>query len=143
MGPRRAGRQRGALTPRGGWRPGWDPGVRADSGGRGCYPPPALTTPPPTHTQVKGEAQAFAIEAKARADAEQMSKKAEAFQQYQDAAMVDMLLEKLPQVRPGRGEGLIGSLGDPTITKQPSASPPESPCENNIPPHPPSPYRKP
>ncbi|EMP24593.1 Flotillin-1 [Chelonia mydas] len=27
-----------------------------------------------------------------------MSKKAEAFQQYQDAAMVDMLLEKLPQV---------------------------------------------
>uniref|UniRef100_A0A8C3I1J9 Flotillin n=1 Tax=Chrysemys picta bellii TaxID=8478 RepID=A0A8C3I1J9_CHRPI len=53
-------------------------------------------SPPPL--QVKGEAQAFAIEAKARADAEQMAKKAEAFQQYQDAAMVDMLLEKLPQV---------------------------------------------
>nr|XP_008174077.1 flotillin-1 [Chrysemys picta bellii] len=55
-----------------------------------------LISPPPL--QVKGEAQAFAIEAKARADAEQMAKKAEAFQQYQDAAMVDMLLEKLPQV---------------------------------------------
>ncbi|XP_030053283.1 flotillin-1-like [Microcaecilia unicolor] len=27
-----------------------------------------------------------------------MAKKAEAFQQFQDAAMVDMLLEKLPQV---------------------------------------------
>lgn len=47
---------------------------------------------------MKGEAEAYAIEAKARADAEQMAKKAEAFQQYQDAAMVDMLLEKIPEV---------------------------------------------
>ncbi|KAL8213048.1 UNVERIFIED_CONTAM: Flotillin-like protein 1, partial [Gekko kuhli] len=47
---------------------------------------------------VKGEARAYAIEAKARADAEQMAKKAEAFQQYQEAAMVDMLLEKIPEV---------------------------------------------
>lgn len=49
--------------------------------------------------QIKGEAEAFAVEAKGRADAEQMTKKAEAFQQYKDGAMVDMLLEKLPLVR--------------------------------------------
>lgn len=39
------------------------------------------------------------MEAKGRAEAEQMIKKAEAFQQYKDGAMVDMLLEKLPLVR--------------------------------------------
>lgn len=49
--------------------------------------------------QIKGEAEAFAVEAKGRAEAEQMTKKAEAFQQYRDGAMVDMLLEKLPLVR--------------------------------------------
>lgn len=48
---------------------------------------------------MKGEAKAFAVEAKGRAEAEQMTKKAEAFQQYKDGAMVDMLLEKLPLVR--------------------------------------------
>uniref|UniRef100_A0A3B4YUU2 Flotillin n=1 Tax=Seriola lalandi dorsalis TaxID=1841481 RepID=A0A3B4YUU2_SERLL len=45
---------------------------------------------------MKGEAEAFAVEAKGRAEAEQMAKKAEAFKQYKDGAMVDMLLEKLP-----------------------------------------------
>lgn len=38
------------------------------------------------------------MEAKGRAEAEQMSKKAEAFQEYKEGAMVDMLLEKLPLV---------------------------------------------
>lgn len=47
---------------------------------------------------MKGEAEAFALEAKGRAEAEQMAKKAEAFKQYKDGAMVDMLLEKLPLV---------------------------------------------
>lgn len=47
---------------------------------------------------MKGEAEAFAVEAKGRAEAEQMGKKAEAFKQYKDGAMVDMLLEKLPLV---------------------------------------------
>uniref|UniRef100_A0A3B3U3Z7 Flotillin n=1 Tax=Poecilia latipinna TaxID=48699 RepID=A0A3B3U3Z7_9TELE len=46
--------------------------------------------------KMKGEAEAFALEAKGRAEAEQMAKKAEAFKQYKDGAMVDMLLEKLP-----------------------------------------------
>uniref|UniRef100_A0A8C2X817 Flotillin n=1 Tax=Cyclopterus lumpus TaxID=8103 RepID=A0A8C2X817_CYCLU len=46
--------------------------------------------------QIKGEAEAFAVEVKGLAEAEQMAKKAEAFEQYKDGAMVDMLLEKLP-----------------------------------------------
>ena len=50
--------------------------------------------------QMKGDAEAFALEAKGRAEAEQMTKKAEAFTQYKEGAMVDMLLEKLPLVRP-------------------------------------------
>lgn len=49
--------------------------------------------------QLKGEAEAFAIEAKAKAEAEQMAKKADAFREYKDAAMVDMFLETLPKVR--------------------------------------------
>lgn len=48
--------------------------------------------------QMRGEAEAFALEAKGRAEAEQMAKKAEAFKQYKEGAMVDMLLEKLPLV---------------------------------------------
>lgn len=38
------------------------------------------------------------MEAKGRAEAEQMAKKAEAFKEYKEGAMVDMLLEKLPLV---------------------------------------------
>lgn len=48
--------------------------------------------------QLKGEAEAFAIEAKAKAEAEQMAKKADAFKEYRDAAMVDMVLDTLPKV---------------------------------------------
>jgi len=48
--------------------------------------------------KVRGEAEAFAIEAKATAEAEQMAKKADAWRDYQDAAMIDMLLETLPKV---------------------------------------------
>uniref|UniRef100_A0A8L2PZR2 Flotillin n=1 Tax=Rattus norvegicus TaxID=10116 RepID=A0A8L2PZR2_RAT len=48
--------------------------------------------------RMRGEAEAFAVGARARAEAEQMAKKAEAFQMYQEAAQLDMLLEKLPQV---------------------------------------------
>uniref|UniRef100_A0A8C1WN93 Flotillin n=1 Tax=Cyprinus carpio TaxID=7962 RepID=A0A8C1WN93_CYPCA len=48
--------------------------------------------------RMRGEAEAFAVEAKGRAEAEQMVKKAEAFKQYKEGAMVDMLLEKLPLI---------------------------------------------
>lgn len=47
---------------------------------------------------MKGEAEAFAIEAKAKAEAEQMTKKAEAWKEYKDAAMVNMVLEVVPKV---------------------------------------------
>ncbi|KAF9804810.1 hypothetical protein SFRURICE_007713 [Spodoptera frugiperda] len=43
-------------------------------------------------------AEAYAIKAKAIADAEQMAKKAEAWKEYGSAAMVDMMLETLPKV---------------------------------------------
>ncbi|XP_012945240.1 flotillin-1 isoform X1 [Aplysia californica] len=48
--------------------------------------------------KVKGEAEAYAIEARANAEAEQMAKKADAWKDYQDAAMIDMVLETLPKV---------------------------------------------
>jgi len=47
---------------------------------------------------VKGEAEAFAIEAKATAEAEQMAKKADAWKEYREAAVVDMVLETMPKV---------------------------------------------
>ena len=47
---------------------------------------------------MKGDAEAFAIEAKAKAEAEQMAKKADAWKEYQDAAIVDMVLDTLPKV---------------------------------------------
>jgi len=47
---------------------------------------------------MKGEAEAFAVEAKAKAEAEQMARKADAWKQYEDAAVVDMVLEMLPRV---------------------------------------------
>ena len=48
--------------------------------------------------QLKGEAEAYAIEAKAKAEAEQMARKADAWKDYQEAAMVDMVLETIPKV---------------------------------------------
>jgi len=38
------------------------------------------------------------VEAKAAAEAEQMIKKADAWKEYQEAAMVDMVLQTLPKV---------------------------------------------
>eukprot|EP00730_Choanoeca_flexa_P001114 TRINITY_DN10484_c0_g1_i3.p2 TRINITY_DN10484_c0_g1~~TRINITY_DN10484_c0_g1_i3.p2 ORF type:complete len:153 (+),score=56.42 TRINITY_DN10484_c0_g1_i3:1093-1551(+) len=48
--------------------------------------------------RARGEAEAFAINAKAQADAEAMQKKASAWEQYQGAAVVDMVLQTLPKV---------------------------------------------
>ena len=47
---------------------------------------------------MKGEAEAYAVEIKAKAEAEQMIKKAEAFNQYKEAAMLDMMMKVMPQV---------------------------------------------
>jgi flotillin len=48
--------------------------------------------------RIEGEAQAAAIAAKGSAEAEAMRKKADAFAQYGDAAVLQMLVEVLPQV---------------------------------------------
>lgn len=48
--------------------------------------------------EMKGEAEAFAIEAKAKAEAEQMARKADAWKKYEDAAIIDMMLDMLPKV---------------------------------------------
>lgn len=48
--------------------------------------------------KAKGLAEAAVIEAKGVAEAEAMAKKAEAFKQYNDAALSSMLIEKLPDV---------------------------------------------
>lgn len=47
---------------------------------------------------MQGEAESFAIEVKAKAEAEQMKLKAAAYQQYNEAAMMDMLMQSLPKV---------------------------------------------
>jgi len=47
-----------------------------------------------------GEAQASAIEAVGKAEAERMRLKAAAYKQYGDAAMVSLVLQTLPQVSP-------------------------------------------
>merc|ERR1712098_607509 len=43
-------------------------------------------------------AEAYAIEVKAKAEAEQMAKKADAWKEDKEAALVDMMLKVLPQV---------------------------------------------
>ena len=47
---------------------------------------------------LSGEATAFSIEARAKAEAEKMAKKADAWKEYKEAAMLDMMLEALPKV---------------------------------------------
>jgi hypothetical protein len=47
-----------------------------------------------------GAAEARAIEAVGRAEAEKMRMKASAYKQYGDAAVMALVLEALPQVRP-------------------------------------------
>ncbi|MEU8889351.1 SPFH domain-containing protein [Streptomyces sp. NPDC048442] len=48
--------------------------------------------------RIEGESEAAAIAAKGSAEAEAMRKKADAFAQYGDAAVIQMLVEALPQV---------------------------------------------
>ncbi len=48
--------------------------------------------------RMKGEAEAEAILAKGKAEAETMQKKAEAYKQYNEAAITQMIIEKLPEL---------------------------------------------
>lgn len=56
--------------------------------------------------RIKGEAEAKAIFAKGSAEAETMEKKAEAFKQYNDAAVTQMIIEKLPLIASAVAEPL-------------------------------------
>lgn len=48
--------------------------------------------------QLRGEAEALAINAKSKAEAEQLAKKAEAWKEYKNAAVIEMVLDTLPKV---------------------------------------------
>ena len=48
--------------------------------------------------RVQGQAEAEAIQARGLAEAEAMMKKAEAFKQYNDAAVIQMMIERLPEI---------------------------------------------
>ena len=48
--------------------------------------------------RVQGQAEAEAIQARGFAEAEAMMKKAEAFKQYNDAAVIQMMIERLPEI---------------------------------------------
>ena len=56
--------------------------------------------------RIKGEAEAAAILAKGKAEAETMEKKAEAYKQYNNAAITQMIIEKLPQIASAVAEPL-------------------------------------
>ncbi len=56
--------------------------------------------------RIKGEAEATAILAKGSAEAETMEKKAEAFKLYNDAAVTQMIIEKLPEIAKAVSEPL-------------------------------------
>ena len=48
--------------------------------------------------RIKGEAEAASIRAKGEAEAETMQKKAEAYKMYNEAAVAQMIIEKLPEI---------------------------------------------
>jgi flotillin len=56
--------------------------------------------------KIKGEAEAEAIKARGIAEAQTMQKKAEAFKQYNDAAITQMIIEKLPEIAKAVSEPL-------------------------------------
>ncbi|WP_055537430.1 SPFH domain-containing protein, partial [Streptomyces neyagawaensis] len=71
--------------------------------------------------RIEGEAEAAAIGAKGAAEAEAMQKKADAFAQYGDAAVLQMLVEVLPQVVAKASEPL-GAIDKMTVISTDGAS---------------------
>jgi len=56
--------------------------------------------------RIQGMAEAEAIQAKGLAEAEAMMKKAEAFKQYNDAAVIQMMIDRLPEIAKNVAEPL-------------------------------------
>ncbi|MGW7414817.1 flotillin family protein [Streptomyces sp. NPDC054863] len=71
--------------------------------------------------RIEGESEAAAIAAKGAAEAEAMQKKADAFAQYGDAAVIQMLVEALPQVVAKASEPL-SAIGKMTVISTDGAS---------------------
>ncbi|MCX5200595.1 SPFH domain-containing protein [Streptomyces sp. NBC_00237] len=71
--------------------------------------------------RIEGESEAAAIAAKGSAEAEAMRKKADAFAQYGDAAVIQMLVEALPQVVAKASEPL-SAIGKMTVISTDGAS---------------------
>ncbi|MGW3248431.1 flotillin family protein [Streptomyces sp. NPDC001070] len=71
--------------------------------------------------RIEGEAQAAAIAAKGSAEAEAMQKKADAFAQYGDAAVLQMLVEVLPQVV-GKASEPLSAIDKMTVISTDGAS---------------------
>ncbi|GGV13773.1 flotillin [Streptomyces litmocidini] len=71
--------------------------------------------------RIEGEAEAAAIGAKGAAEAEAMRKKADAFGQYGDAAVLQMLVEVLPQVV-GRAAEPLAAIDRMTVISTDGAS---------------------
>jgi flotillin len=75
--------------------------------------------------KAKGEAEAEIIRAKGQAEAEALAKKAEAYKQFNDAAIAQMVIEKLPEIASAIAQPLaktekivmIGDSGASKITK--------------------------
>ncbi|MEV4916729.1 SPFH domain-containing protein [Streptomyces tirandamycinicus] len=64
--------------------------------------------------RIEGEAEAAAIAAKGAAEADAMQKKADAFERYGDAAVLQMLVEVLPQVV-GKAAEPLGAIDKLTV----------------------------
>ncbi|AWI31791.1 flotillin family protein [Streptomyces sp. ICN441] len=64
--------------------------------------------------RIEGEAEAAAIAAKGAAEADAMQKKADAFERYGDAAVLQMLVEVLPQVV-GKAAEPLGAIDKMTV----------------------------
>ncbi|TLQ42944.1 flotillin family protein [Streptomyces marianii] len=64
--------------------------------------------------RIEGEAEAAAIAARGSAEAEAMQKKADAFERYGDAAVLQMLVEVLPQVV-GKAAEPLGAIDKMTV----------------------------
>ncbi|MFJ9795427.1 flotillin family protein [Streptomyces sp. NPDC101145] len=71
--------------------------------------------------RIEGEAQAAAIAARGSAEAEAMVKKADAFSQYGDAAVLQMLVEVLPQVV-GKASEPLSAVDKMTVISTDGAS---------------------
>jgi flotillin len=81
--------------------------------------------------QVEGESEAAAILAKGTAEAKAMSDKADAYKQYNEAAVLEMLVSALPEVV-GRSAAPLGNIDQLTVISTDGASELPRQVANNV-----------